>query len=196
LLRRWKKKLLDIAQDTPQTVLLATDEASLYLQATLQRVWAPVGQTPIVRLSPSRDKLHFYGTLNLRTGTELVRRSPHMTAAATVLHWQQLLDHYPDLPILLLCDKAPWHQGPEIRALLAATPRLELLYFPTAAPELNPQEHLWKAVRSAVSHNHILKRLPDLAQQWESFLTTHTFPAAILDSLNFPALLELCTMSN
>ena len=32
----------------------AEDEASLYLQATVSRVWAPKGQTPVVRAHPGR----------------------------------------------------------------------------------------------------------------------------------------------
>ena len=46
----------------------------------------------------------------------------------------------PDQPSLLFLDRGPWYQGPPIQALLAANPRLELVYFPTAAPDLNPQE--------------------------------------------------------
>ena len=56
---------MDIAQTAPDTVILAEDEASLYLQATTMRVWAPVGQTPSVRVDTQRDMVHFYGCLNL-----------------------------------------------------------------------------------------------------------------------------------
>jgi len=49
-------------------VILAEDEASLYLQATTMSVFAPVGQTPVVRVAPQRDKVSFYGTINLETG--------------------------------------------------------------------------------------------------------------------------------
>ena len=51
------------------------DEASLYLQATTQAVWAPRGQTPVVRVHPGREKMSFYGTLNLQTGQGIVMRS-------------------------------------------------------------------------------------------------------------------------
>ena len=42
--------MIDTAQDAPNTVFLAEDEAGLYLQATNSYVFAPVGQTPIVRV--------------------------------------------------------------------------------------------------------------------------------------------------
>ncbi len=62
---------MDIAQFAPETVILAEDEASLYLQATTTAVWAPLGQTPTVRAHPGRDKVNFYGTLNWRTNLEI-----------------------------------------------------------------------------------------------------------------------------
>jgi hypothetical protein len=40
----------------------------MYLQATTTAVWAPKGQTPVVRVHPGREKVNFYGTLNLHTG--------------------------------------------------------------------------------------------------------------------------------
>ena len=125
---------------------MAEDEASLYLQATTQRVWAPKGQTPVIRVHPGRECTHFFGTLDLRTGAEIALRTDSMNAAATAQHLQQVLNAFPDVPILLLWDKAPWHQGEPIRKLLSDHPRLEIMCFPTASPDLNPQEHVWKAV--------------------------------------------------
>ena len=97
---------MDIAQDAPETVLLAEDEASLYLQATTTAAWAPRGQTPIVRIQPTRDKVSFYGTLNLQTGQEVVTREQTMNSAATAAHLQQVLATYPKVPILVLWDRA------------------------------------------------------------------------------------------
>ena len=71
---------MDAAQDAPDTVVLAADEASLYLQASLMRVWAPVGQTPLVRVAANRDSTHFYGALDLATGEQTTLRSELMNA--------------------------------------------------------------------------------------------------------------------
>ena len=65
-----------------------------------------------------------------------------------------LLLSYPTHHLLLLLDRAPWHHGPALTQLLDENPRLELLYFPPACPDLNPQEHVWERARDAVSHNH------------------------------------------
>ena len=153
----------------------------MYLQATTMAVWAPKGQTPVVRAHPGRDKACFYGSLNLLTGQDIVTQSPVMNAEASAQHLNQILEAIPGFPILLLWDRAPWHSGQPIQELLEANPRLEILRFPVAAPELNPQEHVWKAVRRAVSHNHSLRNLPELVDQIEKHLTTQTFESSFLD---------------
>ncbi len=163
----------------------------MYLQATLHVVWARRGQTPIIKVHPGRESTHFYGALNLHTGQDLAMRSPVMNAEMSVLFSDKLLLAHPDDPILLLWDRAAWHRGPEIEAVLTANPRLQIMYFPTAAPELNPQEHVWKAAREAVSHNHFCKQLDLLAEEFESYLTSHTFTCSLLEKHGYP---KLCMM--
>lgn len=172
-------------QDAPETVIVAEDEASLYLQATTMRAWAPRGQTPVVGADAGRAKTCFYGSLNLHTGMETVTQCQTMNAEASATHFKQLLVTYPDVPILLLWDRAPWHSGTAIRDVLAANPRLEIVRLPVAAPDLNPQEHVWKATRQAVSHNHALTQLSTLAEQFEHHLKQTTFPSSFLKHRGF-----------
>lgn len=164
---------------------MAEDEASLYLQATLTSVWAPVGQKPIVATHPGREKINFYGTLNLHTGTVIASQTDKMDALATASHLEQVLSAVPDVPILLLWDRAPWHRGEAIRQVLTAHPRLEILYLPTAAPDLNPQEQVWKATRKAVSHYHAQRDLSVLASRFECYLQENTFHSSLLDLHDF-----------
>jgi hypothetical protein len=116
---------MDTAQIAPTTVILAADEASLYLQATTKVVWHPRGQTPIIKLHPGREFTYFYGALA---------------------------------------------SGQSIQQILAEHPRLEIVHLPPAAPDLNPQEHVWKAARTFVSHNHRFAKLDQLAYAFERHL--------------------------
>jgi len=172
--------MIDVAQAAPETVILAGDEASLYLQATLRRVWHPTGQTPVVSSSPQRTSTHFYGALNLLTGKETTLRSPVMNSQTSALFLQKLLAAYPDRPLLLLWDRATWHRGQSVQQVLDENPRLELLFFPPGSPDLNPQEQVWKATREAVSHNHTTSKLDVLATDFERHLTDTTFPTSLL----------------
>jgi hypothetical protein len=126
----------DFLQDHPDGVILALDQMSLYFQATLTRVWAPVGQTPIVAVQPQRDHVHFYGALNLRDGRETALSSSATTSEMTANFLMILLMLYPQ-PILLLLDRAPWHCA-EVSDLIAQTDRLQVLYFPARLSRLEP----------------------------------------------------------
>ena len=172
--------MIDVALNEPETVILAEDEASLYLQATTMTVWAAKGQTPVVRLHPGREKVSYYGTLDLKTGQEIVSRTTAMNSETTADHLQQLLYKYPDQKLLLLWDRATWHRGQAVKDLLAANPRLEVIFLPPASPDLNPQEMVWKKTRQLVSHNHSTLKLSDLADDFEAFLTSSSFPSSFL----------------
>jgi len=151
-------------------------------------VWAPKGHTPIVKVHPGRELTHFYGTLNLLTGEEVAQHGPTMNSETTAQHLQTLLAKFPDVPLLLFWDRAPWHRGPAIRQVLAAHPRLQTVFFPTAAPDLNPQEHVWKAVRTAVSHNHTETKLCELAQRFQKHLDETSFDYSFVEKYNFETL--------
>lgn len=167
-------------------MILAGDEASLYLQATLMRVWHATGQTPVVKISPQRASTHFYGALNLHSGQETVMPSPVMNTQTSALFLQKLLAAYPQRPLLLLWDRATWHRGPGVQQILDANPRLHILFFPPGSPDLNPQEHVWKATREAISHNHLSPKLDTLAADFEHHLTHTSFPSSLLEQHAYP----------
>ena len=136
---------------------------------------------------------HFYGSLNLQTGQEIAMRSDSMNAEVSAQHLEMLLDANPHVPILLFWDRAPWHRGKPIDQVLEEHPRLEIIFFPAAAPDLNPQEHVWKAVRKEVSHNHLEARLPELADRFLGKLTSSTFHSSFLHKYGYNA---ICPMFN
>lgn len=157
------------------------------------RVWSPLGQTPIVRCDAGRSSTHFYGALDLWTGKEIAMRTHVMNSAVSVLFLQKLLLAYPDQPILLFWDRAQWHQGAAVKHFLQENSRLELCFFPPASPDLNPQEHVWKATREAISHNHSEVKLDTLADKFENHLNKTSFPCSLLDQHGYR---NLCAMFN
>ena len=167
----------------------AADEAGLYLQATTSFVWSAIGQTPIVRADPGRKQTHFYGALNLVSGKEIVLRSDIMSGEVSAQFLLLLLENTSDdLPVVVFWDRARWHYGEEVKKVLSDNPRLEIIFFPTASPDLNPQEHVWKAARKAVSHNHSIVSLTALADKFQNFLQSTSFSSSFLDRFGFTAI--------
>lgn len=172
--------MTDFLQDHPDGVILALDQMSLYFQATLTRVWSPIGQTPVVAVHPQRDCVHFYGALNLRDGREVALPTPEANAQITANFLMLLLLLYPQ-PMLLLLDRAPWHFG-EVTDLIAQTDRLQVIYFPPACPALNPQEHVWERARDAISHNHTYRHFQPLVDDFETYLNETVFSTTFMET--------------
>jgi hypothetical protein len=57
-----------------------------------------------------------------------------------------------------------------------------------AAPDLNPQERVWKDTRGAVSHNHVVTHLSELAPRFEHHLKSTTLDSSFLDDYGFNAI--------
>jgi len=164
----------DFRQDHPDGVILALDQMSAYLQATLTQVWSPRGQTPVVWVTPQRDSLHFYGGLDVLSGQEVALSLPTLDSDHTIHFLKHVLSCFPGRSILLLLDRAPWHKG-QVRRFVEAHPRLDLLFFPPGCPDLNPQEHVWKLTRKAVGHLRDYRHLSDLRHAFQSHLETTRF---------------------
>ena len=144
-----------------------------------------IGETPIVRADPGRKQIHFYGAVNLLNGKEIVLRSEVMNSEVSVQFLRMVLNETPDVPVVVFWDRAPWHRGEEVKKLLENNPRLQIIYFPAASPDLNPQEHVWKAARNAVSHNHSFASFSELADRFTEFLSNSAFPSSFLDRFGY-----------
>ena len=166
--------MTDFRQDHRDGVILALDQMSAYLQATLTRVWSPIGQTPLVWVTPQRDCVHFYGALEVITGQEVALPLPKLDSDHTIYFLEHVLSCFPGRSILLLWDRAPWHKG-QARQFVEAHPQLDMLYFPPGCPDLNPQEHVWNQTRQAVGHLWDYRHIGDLRLAFQSYLDNSLF---------------------
>lgn len=183
--------MTDFLQDHPDGIIIALDQLSLYFQATLTRVWARRGQTPVIRIAAQRDHVHFYGALNILTGHEMALHLPKQSGEMTC----HFLDHvqacYPGRFMLILWDRAKWHKGRVVQHYLAQHPHLQAFYFPPACPHLNPQEHVWELTRDAISHNHTRQDFPALVRAFHHHLEENLFQFDWLEQYAPPILLAV-----
>lgn len=54
--------------------------------------------------------------------------------------------------MIVIMDNAPWHKGKDLRALIEST-GAKLLMLPPYSPDLNPIEHAWANLKSAIKSN-------------------------------------------
>ncbi len=127
----------------------------------------------------------------MQSGQEIAMRSDLMNAEISAQYLEMILEKNPKVPIILFWDRAPWHRGKPIKKVLEEHPRLEIIFFPTASPDLNPQEPVWKAVRKQVSHNHLETRHPELADRFLNKLNSVIFKDTFLARYGYSAICPL-----
>ena len=89
---------------------------------------------------------------------------------------------YPDKHILLVWDQAGCHRGREAQQAIKDDGNIETIYFPTAAPDENPQEHVWKYGRSHITHNAFIQNIDKATDEFVAFLNTTRFPYSLAGS--------------
>jgi len=65
----------------------------------------------------------------------------------------------------MIADNARYHHFKGIDIFLENLKNIEFLYLPPYCSELNAIEHLWKNIRSAVSHNYLFDIFQELLEQ-------------------------------
>ena len=179
----WKKETLPILKKAwrdPNVVILSEDEMHLSSQTTVQKIWLPQGEYPRITVTKKRESRSVYGFLNIKTGQEHAFKTQWQNMYITAEILPHIRALYPNKKILLVWDKAGWHKGIESQKVIRADGNINTLYFPSAAPEENPQEHVWKKGRSHVTHNVFIENIDKATDDFVSYLNSTTFPYALL----------------
>lgn len=174
----WRKETkikVDKAIKEPNTIVLVEDEMVLSTQTTFQKIWLPKGEYPKIEVSSEKKNRSIYGFLNIQTGKEHAFKTEWQNMYITYDVLGKLRQIYPDQKILLVWDQAPWHKGSRAQKFIRQDGKIDTIYFPRAAPEENPQEHVWKSGRSQISHNRFIKNIDEATDEFVNYLNNTTF---------------------
>jgi transposase len=128
----------------------------------------------------------------LRTGREIALPADEQTSLVTASFIRILLLLFPTQHLLLLLDRASWHFGEEVRTRFEENDdRLHVMYFPSACPDLNSQEHVWSQAREQVSHNHAYRAFQNLIDDFEGYLNETPFETNFMEKYAPPRLANL-----
>lgn len=136
--------------------LWAEDEHRLGLLPVLRRVWAPKGQRPLAQIERHYEWLYVYGFVRPKTGQSwwcllpTVSTEAMNVALATFARDEGIGADYRAVVVL---DQAGWHTGHD----LVVPEGIDMVFLPTASPELQPAERLWALVDEPVANRAFAK---------------------------------------
>ena len=136
-----------------RTVVWA-DESAFYLLPGAVRTYAPRGRTPVLRLPLTRDHLSVISAITPAGRLLTLAQHRAFKSPDIVRFLKHLLRHLPG-KLLVLWDGAPIHRGQPVKDFLAqgGAERIRLEHFPGYAPDLNPDEGIWRYLKHVELRN-------------------------------------------
>jgi len=130
----------------------------------------------VIEVSSKKESKSLFGYLNLKTGKEHAFVKDWQNMYKTVETLAEMRKEYPDKKILILWDQAGWYKRSKTQECIGADGNVETIYFPRSAPDENPQEHVWKAGRAAVTHIRFVPDVKNTALELAEHLNKNRFP--------------------
>lgn len=149
----------------PYIEVWAEDEFHFQRASSLIRTWAPKGEQPRVLSAATREKIGFFGAVNLKSGQLLTQEEDSVFNTETFRDFLSYLTNSIGSHILLILDRASYHRAKDLKPFLQKhRTHLTLAFLPSYSPELNPIERVWRITRRKVTHNRYFPKIEDLQE--------------------------------
>lgn len=134
--------------------MLFVDESGFYLLPSVVRTYAPLGETPILHHTLSHDHLSVIGAVGPGEKLYFQVYEEAISSTEVIRFLKHLLRHSPG-KLLIVWDGAPIHRSKQIKQYLSegAAERIHLERFPGYAPELDPEEGIWRHLKRVEMRN-------------------------------------------
>jgi transposase len=129
------------------------DESAFYLLPAIVRTWAKKGHTPVLHTTTRREHLSVASAIGLNG--QLVSRTQETAfdGAGVVAFLKHLLRQVTG-KVVLIWDGARIHRCQAVKDFLrgGAARRLRLIPLPAYAPNLNPDEGVWRWLKRSLGN--------------------------------------------
>jgi putative transposase len=135
-------------------VIVFADETAFHMTPTVAKTWSPVSRTPVLSGPVRREHLSVIGGLTLEGRLYIQVHESSVRGYHAAKFVRHLLMHISGR-ILLMWDSARIHKSKELVELrqLDTIGRLKIEHFPPYAPEVDPQEYVWRQLKHVYLQN-------------------------------------------
>lgn len=165
------------AHSGAEWVCFAADESSIVWETEIRRAWLKKGEKTILKADRTKQRQNYFGALNLKTGQHTLIPLSWQNTETMIEALRVLTKAYPNKKLCLVWDNAKWHRSNELKALLGKGKEfshIHLIWLPPYAPDHNPQEHVWKVGKEAIS-NAVYATFKELSDTFEKSLAGKLF---------------------
>lgn len=138
------------------------DESGVYLLPSVVKTWAPRGETPILHHHLTNDHVSAISAVSLNGNLyfQVQHRAYDSTA---ILRFLEALHRAVRGKLLIIWDGAPIHRSELVQTYLIENRTwLQVEPLPGYAPDLNPDEGIWRYLKYVELKNHAFATLGKL----------------------------------
>jgi len=149
---RWLKeewpKIKAIAR-RQQAIIYFQDESGISLIPVLGRTWAPIGKTPVVKVSGKRGGFCISSAITPNGRMVFRIEKKKVDAQAHIDFLSKIILQHPNRKIVIIEDNAPAHKAKLVREFeMSNKKRITIFHIPPYSPDLNPDEHVWAYLKA------------------------------------------------
>jgi len=131
--------------------------------------WIKQGKDFQVCSNTGRKRLNINGAVSLETLKMVMRYDDSINAQSTIELFKQIEIEYPKAPkITVICDNARYYRSVLVREYLEDS-RIELMFLPAYAPNLNLIERYWKYFKKTILYNQYYESFTEFKRACENF---------------------------
>lgn len=161
----------------PDTVILSADEARINWETEIRRAWLKRGENTVLKVTRDKVGQSYFGAWNHQSKACHLVSLVWQNQQTTILALTELVKLYPNKSLVILWDNARWHKGKELRKQLRKGKPLQnihLINYPPYAPDMNPQEHVWKYGKELIA-NQTFETFAELKKHFETGIKSKIF---------------------
>ncbi|WP_285500264.1 IS630 family transposase [Actinokineospora sp. NBRC 105648] len=148
---RWRTSVfpaLRAEADAAGARIFFANEAAVRSDYHAGTTWAPVGRTPAVVKTGDRFTINMVSAVSTADDIHFDLVEGTFNSAAFIRFCAQVL-HDTDAPVWLVVDRVGYHHSKAVMEYVESTEgRLRIIRLPAYSPELNPDEWVWRNIKT------------------------------------------------
>lgn len=134
--------------------------------------WIEKGKEKQIKTNTGRQRVNLHGAINSEDVTDAVILSePTINADSVIRLCERLLTKHVTGIIYLIIDNARYYHAVKVKEYLRAHSRIQMIFLPSYAPNLNLIERLWLFFQKKILYNTYYKNFADFERKCLYFFT-------------------------